>query len=201
MAVAKTQSFLEALVAARAEMPVLAFDASNPHFRSKYLSLAGVMEGVTPVLTKYGIIVTHSAYRNEDGSPWLRTSLIHTSGDRLDSDLPISGGNPQQTGSAITYARRYALLGLLGMVGDEDDDGNAASAPAGKATVAKGPSEPQMKLIKTLLSKTRNAKSKAEGDAVSQEIMEKDLNELTAKDATTLIDKLKEEEAARGGAF
>lgn len=203
MAVAKTPtSFLEALVAARAEMPVLVFDATNPHFRNRYLSLSGVMEGVAPILAKHGIVVTHAGYRNEDGAPWLRTSLIHTSGDRLDSDLPIAGGNnPQQMGSAITYARRYAVLGLLGMVGDEDDDGNAASAPAGQPAVAKGPSDPQMKLIKTLLGQTRNAKSKDAADAAVKDIMDKTLDELTAKDAPILIDKLKEEKAARGGAF
>jgi hypothetical protein len=34
-------------------------------------------------------------------------------------------------GSATTYARRYALSAILGIVTDDDDDGNASSHPTG----------------------------------------------------------------------
>ncbi len=187
-------TFIEALVKARSEMPTLVFDAANSHFKSKYLTLAGVMEGVSPVLSQNGIFATHSAFRAEDGSPWLRTTLVHVSGDRVESELPIAGSNPQQMGSAITYARRYAILGLLGLVGDEDDDGNSASG------ISTGPSDAQLNMIKSLMRTVRKATTKAASDKVSQELVGKNIDALDKEDTSKLIDLLKKEEA-NAGAF
>lgn len=41
--------------------------------------------------------------------------------------MPLAKADPQGAGSAITYARRYALVSMLGLNVDEDDDGNHAS--------------------------------------------------------------------------
>ena len=71
----------------------------------------------------------------------LRTSVFHTSGELLCSDLPIplkTEGRAnywQGLGSAITYARRYSLLAIYGLAG-EDDEAEAAPAPAAKAKPA-----------------------------------------------------------------
>ena len=63
----------------------------------------------------------------------LRVTLHHESGERLWSELPVditqknrSGSREQAQGSAMTYARRYLLLGIYGLANDdEDDDGEA----------------------------------------------------------------------------
>jgi hypothetical protein len=51
------------------------------------------------------------------------TRLIHVSGEWMESDfvLPITKRDPQAAGSAITYARRYALQALAGIPTADDD--------------------------------------------------------------------------------
>ena len=70
----------------------------------------------------------------------LRTKLVHTSGQWIASELRVVGGNtPQALGSIITYMRRYAMCGLLGIVSDddeEDDDGGEAEVDAQGARLA-----------------------------------------------------------------
>ena len=43
--------------------------------------------------------------------------------------LHLPKSDPQGQGSAVTYARRYSYMSVLGLVADEDDDGNKASQP------------------------------------------------------------------------
>lgn len=61
------------------------------------------------------------------------TRLVHSSGEWLETDYPMAPRNsdPQRQGSANTYARRYALMTILGIAGERDDDG-AGAAPTGK---------------------------------------------------------------------
>jgi hypothetical protein len=56
--------------------------------------------------------------------------LLHKSGQMLQATLPMPAAkqDAQGLGSAATYARRYQLMAMAGVVGDEDDDGNAAVA-------------------------------------------------------------------------
>jgi hypothetical protein len=67
----------------------------------------------------------------------LVTRLIHESGEWLGSRYPVHPvkADPQGEGSALTYARRYALMALVG-IAPEDDDGNAANAAANKPVSA-----------------------------------------------------------------
>ena len=121
------------LAAAQAEMKQPVFDAENPHFHSKYASLASVMDSVLPALIKHGLFLSQSI----EGNPANDTQLIVTTtvfDDRNRADLAaypvnISGMNPQQIGSAITYAKRYSLASAFARVADTDDDGNTASEP------------------------------------------------------------------------
>jgi hypothetical protein len=121
----------EALVAIQAEAPAIPLDSTNPHFKSKFASLAGVMDRVRPVATKNGVAVVQLP-TTQEGAPALTTRLIHSSGEEIESTMLLlpSKPDPQGQGSALTYARRYMVLAMLGLVGDEDDDANAASGPA-----------------------------------------------------------------------
>lgn len=122
-----------ALHAFQKDAPPIHLDATNPHFRSKFASLGNVVSAVRPILNKHGLVYAQFP-TNIDGAPALETMLIHAeSGEDIAAVTPLilAKNDPQGYGSALTYARRYALLSILGLVGDEDDDANSASDPHG----------------------------------------------------------------------
>jgi len=122
-----------AFVAAQAEMDHAARDSKNPHFRSSYASLSSCLDACRPALNKHGIAIMQGTARGEGRQIVVTTRLIHQSGEWMESDLslPSDKDNAQGAGSAISYARRYALCGLVG-ISDVDDDGNEASRPKPK---------------------------------------------------------------------
>ena len=119
-----------ALAKAQAELKNPAFDSANPHFKSKFASLASVRDAVTPILASYGLSVSQFPFSTEQRAGCI-TMLMHSSGQWISSEcaLPMTKIDAQGAGSAITYARRYSLQAIVSVVGDEDDDGNAASKP------------------------------------------------------------------------
>ena len=122
---------LPAFVAFQSDMPSVPKDAVNPHFRSKYASLGAITEATRPHLAKQGLAVTQSLVW-QDGVQLLVTRVIHVSGQWMQDGgyaLNPTKNDPQGMGSAVTYARRYTLGATLGIVTEDDDDGNAASAP------------------------------------------------------------------------
>ena len=120
-----------ALAKAQGEMKGAAKDSENPHFRSKYADLASVREACLGALTKHGLSVPQFPRLTSVGEgQWLvevETTLLHTSGQWMTDTLavPVTKVDAQGVGSAITYARRYALAAVTG-VAPEDDDANAA---------------------------------------------------------------------------
>ena len=113
-------------------------DGKNPHFRSDYMTLDGILNTVKPILKNVGIVILQSI---DDDSGLIRctTRLIHTSGEYLECDSIVHADKmtPQGYGSAITYARRYSITTALG-IAEADDDGNAAEvASAPKKPVSK----------------------------------------------------------------
>ena len=118
----------KALVAAQLEIENASKNSSNPHFKSKYADLAEVLNTVRPVFSKHGIAIVQSP-SFDAGEVKVTTYLIHTSGQFMNGTLaiPIGKMDAQAIGSALTYARRYALAAFAG-ISQEDDDGNAAKA-------------------------------------------------------------------------
>jgi hypothetical protein len=117
-----------ALSKAQCEMSAAKMDSSNPFFKSKYADLASIWDAARPALGKYSLCVMQSMELVGEKTV-LVTTLVHSSGQWMKSTLPLSPGKPgmQEMGSAITYARRYALAALIGIVCDsEDDDGEKA---------------------------------------------------------------------------
>lgn len=123
-------AFYEALRAARAECGPVHKDSANAHFNTRYASLGAVLEAVMPVLSRHGFTVTQAPVRDGDG--WaLETTLRHRDGHSITGRVPLllphNAPNAMQAlGAAITYARRYALLGLL-CLSAEDDDAEACT--------------------------------------------------------------------------
>ena len=120
-----------ALAKAQAEMKNATLNKINPHFKSKYADLAMIRDTVTPALAKHGIAVSQGI-DTLDSSIVVVTRLLHSSGQWIESRIPIAYDKPQAMGSAITYARRYSLSAMCSIAADEDDDANAAqdSKPA-----------------------------------------------------------------------
>lgn len=93
------------------------------------------MGEILPLLSEQEVVIIQSPTIT-DGIRGLRTILIHApSGTQFEDTMALTGKeDPQGQGSAITYARRYALMSILGLVADEDDDGSEAT---GVKTVAR----------------------------------------------------------------
>lgn len=121
-------NFAKALAEFQKELPAVTLDGDNPHFKSKYATLANVTNIVLPKLVEHGFAFTTGS-RVEGGLLILEAKLIHESGEYESASFPIADTNPQKVGSAVTYYRRYALASLTGIVADADDDGNGASIP------------------------------------------------------------------------
>ena len=97
---------------------------TNPHFKMKYADLADVIEATKEGLVKNDLCVSQGVVGTN-----LKTILMHKSGESIETLTPLllDKQTMQGLGSALTYARRYALSALLNVASDEDDDGNAAS--------------------------------------------------------------------------
>jgi len=121
-----------AFVAFQAEMPPVPKDSINPHFRNKYASLGAITEATRPVLAKHGLAYTQGM-AIVDGVQVMFTRIIHQSGQWMEDGgyaLNPTKNDPQGMGSAVTYARRYTIGSTLGIITEDDDDGNRASEPA-----------------------------------------------------------------------
>ena len=95
----------------------------------KYADLADVSQAILPLLAKHGLAF-NSKPTMVDGEFGLSYKLVHKSGEKDEGFVPFGRtGSPQQTGSLITYYRRYTLCAITGAAPDEDDDGAAAEAP------------------------------------------------------------------------
>ena len=120
---------VSALVSAQAEFSAVPKGSVNPFFNSRYAGLPEVVSHTTPVLTKHGLSVMQFVTYIEGYGDALTTYVAHTSGQFIADTMPLHlpKNDPQGQGSAITYARRYAYMAALGIVADDDDDGNAAA--------------------------------------------------------------------------
>lgn len=103
-------------------------NAENPFFNSTYVPLENVAQSITDVATKNGL-----SYSQEptviDGVVSVTTLVMHSSGEWIEYEplrLKPDKNNIQGCGSAITYAKRYALSAIFGITSDKDDDGNGA---------------------------------------------------------------------------
>lgn len=111
--------------------------SNNPHFKSKYADLSAVWGACEEALEANALAVVQGLGEVIDGKLHIETMLLHSSGQWMKSlaSIPLPKSDPQGYGSASTYARRYTLAAMMGIV-QEDDDGNAASKPAPKEEVA-----------------------------------------------------------------
>lgn len=120
----ETAELVKALCAAQAKIGDAELNAKNPHFGSNYADFSSVRRACKGPLAESGLAVTQAPQRGHQG--WeLHTTIWHVSGQWVRAVMPLKleRDNMQALGSALTYARRYALASLVGVAVDEEDDG------------------------------------------------------------------------------
>lgn len=121
----KIENLFNAMFNLQSEIKNPIKNAYNPFHKSKYADLPSILDYIKPLLQKNNLLLIQSHDPYENGVKVI-TKLLHVSGESFDSTLqfPVEKQTPQGYGSAITYARRYAILSLLCISADDDDDGN-----------------------------------------------------------------------------
>ena len=135
-----------ALAKAQAELKPADLDGKNPHFNSTFSTLLSVVSAFRSVFAKHNLSVTQFLESSGNDKITVTTTVMHSAGGYMMSSLTLSPerATPQGAGSAITYARRYALAAIAGVVSDEDDDGNEASTPRPVATATTATNQPDI---------------------------------------------------------
>ena len=114
-----------ALVKFQSSVSKVAKESNNPFFKSKYASLANILDTIQKPLSESGLAI--SQFPDENA---LTTIILHAeSGEWMESSyvMPVAKQNdPQAMGSAITYARRQSIGSILNLNIDDDDDGEKA---------------------------------------------------------------------------
>lgn len=134
-------SIAPALVRAQRKLKNPSKDSVNPHFRNHFAGLGVTVEAAKDACNTEDIAVLAPPVPAPDGYIGISILLLHKSGEYIEGHgyIPLDRSNAQGAGSAITYARRYYLQSVLGMVGEDDDDGELASAaPATSSVVKRG---------------------------------------------------------------
>lgn len=195
-----------ALSVAQAEINPAEKNATNPHLKNKYANISAIYDAVREVLPKHGLCVVQTMLPTDGTRAHVRTTLAHKSGQWFASEcvMPLDRqGGAQGMGSAITYARRYSLSAILGVVADEDDDGNGAQGRNNKAQIEKDraaakannpnpPSDQQRKMFMSMMSKKHNGNRDAILDDLSKYFGRKiaSSNELTKAEISEMIEVL-----------
>lgn len=143
----KINTMYEDLLEAQKNIEKVDKDGKNPFFKSEYTTLGASIEACKQALNDNNFIVLQPIESDTEGV-YVCTTIIHTSGEKITSRMRITvakTNDPQAQGSAITYARRYALKALLCM-SDFDDDGNEANKEPTQTTQPVQPDHIQQQL-------------------------------------------------------
>jgi len=132
--VVENAKLYSALAKAQGEMGSAKFNKVNPHFRNNYASLSSIMDTCKKPLSDNGLSILQIIKTDDKGQMFLITRLAHSSGQFIESSFGLKAekNTIQGLGSALTYAKRYSLSSLLGIVADDDDDGNVAAKEESK---------------------------------------------------------------------
>lgn len=192
-------SLASAMASAFAEIEAATKAAENPAFKqggkaSKYADLTSIIEAIKPALIGHGLFFTQHCHPSDTGVI-VETVLGHAGGESLSLGslyVPANKKDPQGFGSALTYARRYALQTAFG-VPVEDDDGNAAVRAVETAKVEEAKAEEAAKPItgdqRDLIQTLAPAAGKTTQD-ICAAYKVADLTRLTQAQAVKLIARL-----------
>jgi len=130
-----------------------------------FVTLDAIHEAVLPIISTHNLAWVTLPIFNEAGEPMLEYRLLHTSGESISGTMRLFIGQntAQGQGSALTYAKRYAICAVLGVTADDDDDGTAASKQAAPAYKKKeiaevSPEEPSRQITDEPISEMSRQK-------------------------------------------
>lgn len=129
----------KAMVKVQRALAPVCKDAENPFVKSRYATLNAVIEACRDALIAQAVWVVQVPVAVEAGHLGLMTKLVHGESGQWQSSLmvmPLPKNDPQGYGSALTYARRYGLATLVGLVSETDDDGEASMPTRNRAKAA-----------------------------------------------------------------
>ncbi len=141
------KDLVTALAKAQSVMQPAIFNKTNPHLKNKYADFTSCMAACREPLSANGLAVMQYC-ETVNEKLLLVTMLAHTSGQWIKSFFPLTPKDmtSQSIGSALTYAKRYSLSALLGIVADAEDDDD------GEAAMGRGNAAPQAKKIENIIS-------------------------------------------------
>ena len=120
----------QALINVQRQLQPATKDANNPFTKSRYATLNSVMDSCRDALLSNNIWLCQYPVPAEPGYLGLVTKLTHAESGQWQSSLavvPLPKADPQGVGISMTYMRRYALSAMLGIVTEEDTNGEFAS--------------------------------------------------------------------------
>lgn len=158
----------------------------------KYLNLATILKAIKPVFEKHGLAFSQRVTFSNEGEArqvigTVETIIFDSEEQMVACSYPFFvTGDPQQVGSAITYARRYSLYAVLGIFPDKDDDGAYAKQRYETADRAIS-AEQYADLVKAL--NAHNIPSEARGEFINNTLNRqvRGWRGLTQTDLTSLI--------------
>lgn len=157
-----------ALAKAQERMEAASKDSANPFFKSKYADLTSVTGAIRDAIKGSGLSYIQTSHDCEDSAA-IETVILHESGQWISGGIvrvPVSKGDAQGYGSAITYARRYSLSAVFGVT-VEDDDGNAATKAKPKEQIT-----PSVGVAETLSLDQRHAMEDLAAEVINRCVAE-----------------------------
>lgn len=163
----ETSKLAKALIQVQRILQPATKDRLNPFTNSNYATLNSVMDSCREALLTNGIWLTQFPVPSESGHLGLVTKLVHAESGQWQSShavVPLPKNDPQGLGIAMTYIRRYSISAMLGIVTEEDTDGNLPGdsikggrrqkrAPAMQIAGTSSPNPPSRSLPTTQLPK------------------------------------------------
>ena len=138
----------KAMIKAQQAIVPASKDRLNPFTRSMYATLGSVVDSCRQALLNAGIWVTQYPVPVDGGESGsvigLVTKLVHAESGEWQASLlvmPVPKNDPQGFGSALTYARRYGLSAMVGIVTEDDDDANGACLQPKSSAMAVAPAQ------------------------------------------------------------
>lgn len=179
------KNIAKALFTFQCTVPNIKKSSDNPFFHSDYAALEDILPIIQPVMKVCDLAFTQIPI----GKNQLRTIIIHIeSGESFEGTVEFTPTktDPQGQGSGITYMRRYALVAMLGLNCEKDDDGNAVSGNNPPLARPKAPPRPMTPKEARITAETEISKSKTleQIEKVSKKVSESKL--LTAEDKDEL---------------
>lgn len=119
------KEIMEALSNFQDQCPQIVKDKLNPFYKNKYADLDNIWKNIQIPLRKNGFVLCQPCQTIDSESFIIKTILYHIpSGQMLESSISTKTSDPQKIGAIITYFRRYEISALLGIVTEDDTDGN-----------------------------------------------------------------------------